>query len=290
MNRNGHTETPQVKNNLMKKHRIMNEYFGKTFSNFIQSYQRDENKLETDSLHHNCIWMCWWQGIDQAPEIIRSCVKSVQKHADGHRLILITEDNYRDYVDIPEWLIKKKEEGIISRTHFSDVLRVSLLARHGGLWLDSTFFCVDTISDYFQLPIWSIKRPDYGHASVACGYFANYSLGCQFEYRWVFAVIRDYLLEYWKTNDIMVDYLFLDYLIVLIQKHHPDIAQLFFDIPSNNPCGDDLQGLMNKPYDLKRWQQLRKDTRLFKLTWKQEFQLKHGAEDTFYGKLINEML
>ena len=54
---------------------------------------------------------------------------------------------------------------------------------------------------------------------------------------------------------------------------------------------NDLQSLMNEPYDHKRWHQLCEDTRLFKLTWKQEFYPRSGKEDTFYGRMIlNEHL
>lgn len=32
-------------------------------------------------------------------------------------------------------------KGIISNTHFSDILRASLLIKNGGLWLDATVLC-----------------------------------------------------------------------------------------------------------------------------------------------------
>ena len=63
-----------------------------------------------------------------------------KKNAGDHRVIILTEDNYKQYVNIPEWLEEKKNKGVISRTHFSDVLRLTLLSHYGGLWLDSTFF------------------------------------------------------------------------------------------------------------------------------------------------------
>jgi len=44
-------------------------------------------------------------------------------------------------VHIPDWVKAKQEAGIITRTNLSDLLRLSLLAEHGGLWLDSTFYC-----------------------------------------------------------------------------------------------------------------------------------------------------
>ena len=79
----------------------------------------------------------------------------------------------------------------------------------GGMWIDSTFFCTQPVlDDYFQWPLWSIKRPDYFHASVASGHFAGYSLCCNEENRFIFMTIKFLLLG---SNDTMVDYLMVDY-------------------------------------------------------------------------------
>lgn len=42
-------------------------------------------------------------------------------------MIVITEDNYKEYVKIPKCTEDKKKMVIISYTHYSDILRVSLL-------------------------------------------------------------------------------------------------------------------------------------------------------------------
>lgn len=159
--------------------------------------------------------------------------------AGGHEVIVITDENLSQYVNIPEWVLEKVRTGIMSRTHLSDLLRLSLLAEHGGMWLDATFFCAGPVADYLDLPIWSIKRPDYLHASVACGMFANYSLECDGSHRRVFATLRDYYLEYWLQSDELIDYLLTDYLIVLAQRHDPSVAAAFASVESNNPRCDD---------------------------------------------------
>lgn len=70
------------------------------------------------------------------------------------------------------------------------------------------FITQKQISDeYFNMPIWSINRPNYTHISVASGHIAGYSLACNQESRWMFATIMDFFLNYWKNHDIMVDYM-----------------------------------------------------------------------------------
>lgn len=290
MNYSGYKESETFKKHLLKKHEVMLKYYEKIFFYFLNSYiykpKRDNEKDMSD-----CVWVCWWQGLEQAPEIVKKCVDSIQKNAGEHPVVILTEENYREYVEIPEWLEEKRNKGIISRTHYSDFLRVELLAEHGGIWLDATFLCTGlNIENYFDLPLWSIKRPDYGHASVAGGYFANYSLGCNFSSRKVFEVIRDYLLEYWRINNTLTDYLFLDYLIVLVQKYDEEIKRAFDNIPENNALCDELFKVLGEPFDINIWNELKQNTSLFKLTWKQKFLKKKNGKKTFYGMLLDETM
>ena len=117
--------------------------------------------------------------------------------------------------------------------------------------------------------------------------FANYSFGCNETYRKVFAVIRDYFLEYWEKEDYLVDYLLTDYLIVLAQRHDPWIAEAFNKIQPNNPQCDELFKILDQPYNEKQWGELSANTDLFKLTWKQNFAKVCSNKLTFYGFLTN---
>lgn len=217
---------------------------------------------------------------------MRACIDSVRRNAGDHEVIVVTEENLSDYAHIPDWVLEKVSAGVMSRTHLSDLLRLSLLAEHGGLWLDATFFCAGPVAVYCDLPVWSIKRPDYLHASVACGMFANYSLGCDAGHRRVFATLRDYYLEYWRKCDELIDYLLTDYLIVLAQRHDPSIAAAFASIEPNNPRCDDLISLLDKPFEQMEWSSLKSATRLFKLSWKQEFPSQSNGTESFYGALV----
>ena len=86
------------------------------------------------------IWCCWWQGEAQMPELVKMCHARLKQviPASKAELHLITLDNYRDYVQLPEHIIKKFENKIITMTTMSDVLRFALLEKYGGYWLDAT--------------------------------------------------------------------------------------------------------------------------------------------------------
>lgn len=291
MNRNGFKEPISVRKRLLRKHEIMLDYLEHRYLDYWNNYHCVREFPAGDEALRNKIWVCWWQGLENAPEIVNVCVESIKQNAGKHEVICITEKNYREYVQFPSWIEKKREQNIISRTILSDILRMALLAKYGGIWIDSTFFCRETCFDeYLTLPIWSIKRPDYLHCSVASGYFANYSLGCTYENRWVFCIIRDFLYNYWKENDKLIDYLLTDYVIVLAQRHNPEIAELFKNIEPNNPNCDELWKILGKSYDIDLWNNIKKDTVLYKLTWKQNFAKEVNGAKTFYARLIEQSL
>mgnify|MGYP004591852683 FL=1 len=289
MNHNGFAEPPAVRDRLIRKHEIMLKYFERRYGEFYRSYDYAAPMDPVDPNMEGRVWICWWQGLENAPEIVKRCVESIQRNAGDHQVTIITDRNVEQYIDIPEWVKKKQSEGIISRTNLSDLLRLSLLAKYGGLWLDATFFCTGPLSDMaFGGPLFSIKRPDYLHCSIAQGYFAGYSLACDASHRRIFAAVRDFFLEYWKTNDFLVDYLLVDYMIVLAQRHNKDIADAFSAIKPNNPRCDDLYKVLGEPYDEEVWSKLTEETNLFKLTWKQEFPLEKDGRPTFYHYVLGK--
>ena len=55
-----------------------------------------------------------------------------------------------EYVQFPDYIVRKWKEGVISNTHLSDLLRLELLIRYGGLWIDSTTYMTGTIPAYID--------------------------------------------------------------------------------------------------------------------------------------------
>ena len=82
----------------------------------------------------NRIWVFWNSGFEKAPEIVKKCVDSIKKHSSGRIVEMVDEKNLRQYVNIPEYILKKYKTGKISHQHFSDIVRSVLLRDYGGLW------------------------------------------------------------------------------------------------------------------------------------------------------------
>ena len=92
---------------------------------FIRDYLKNE-QINLTRKQSNMVWVCWLQGIENAPELVQRCYRSLQEQLLDKEIVLLTEENYRNYVQFPDHIQKKINQGIITRTHMSDLLRLEL--------------------------------------------------------------------------------------------------------------------------------------------------------------------
>ena len=231
------------------------------------------------------IWVCWFQGEEQMPRIVQACYHSILQNASTHPVHLITMDNYATYVTLPDHIIQKLNSGIITLTHFSDILRVSLLAKYGGAWMDATILLSNKI-DFEEASFFSLKQ--YPIDSL---YVSNY--------RWtgffmagginntLFIYLSDLLFFYWENFDKLIDYLLLDYLIHFLYDNKPSIKKMIDSVPYNNQELYFLQKNTNMKFEEKRYTDLCKKTFIHKLTWKKEFiEVNSDGLPTYYHHLL----
>ena len=117
--------------------------------------EKYKNNISESVFDHNInrkipVWVCWWQGYDNMPELCKLCYNRLRKMLpENSELLLITLDNYENYVNIPKYIKEKFTKGYISMTAFSDVLRNYLIKENGGFWIDSTIFVSSAIDANF---------------------------------------------------------------------------------------------------------------------------------------------
>ncbi len=117
---------PLVRECKITKRRCIRYYLRKRYSYVIKKYKHYTPPVDTKgcSLEYDgVIWSMWWQGEKYCPKTIKLCLASIRKHCGSHKFILITKDNYREYINIPEDIIAKVNAGYISFTHLSDIIR-----------------------------------------------------------------------------------------------------------------------------------------------------------------------
>ncbi len=195
-------------------------------------YTKDDSTLP--------IWVCWLDGIENAPLLVQKCVRSIKKNAGLHPVHLITKENYMEYVTLPEYIIQKTKNGLIGAAHFTDVLRICLLDQYGGLWLDATIYCKEKIpEEYFNKSFFTCKSKFSDVGCVSNNQWTTFCLGGEKKCI-IFQALREFFYQYWMKENQAIDYLFFDDAIEIARECVPEINYLISSVPYNNINRDHL--------------------------------------------------
>ena len=245
----------------------------------------DKNYIEQKKEVSNKIWICWFQGIENAPDIVKKCYDSVKNNLSNKEIILITEKNMSNYVSFPDYIMKKWKAGIITNTHMTDLLRLELLSKYGGMWLDATVFCsrkIEEIPEYYfnsNLFMYQCLKPGRdGHTT----YISSWLISAKSNNKILMAT--QYLCyEYWKKNNKMIDYFLLhDFLSIVLEFYEEDWKKI---IPVDNSAPHILLLRLFDKYDEDIWNSIKEQVPFHKLTYKFEKE-KMKEERTFYKRLL----
>ena len=258
--------------------RWLDKRYGEEADKVIAGYT-SHCKIQEDSP----IWIFWWQGEETMPPVVKSCYKSVLRNAEKHPVILITENNITEYVDIPQYIYEKIREKKMTLTHFSDILRENLLYKHGGIWMDATIYMTASFSkEMYKYEYYSIKGAFEEWEWT--GFFQAAGKGN------VFAKAVSHLFNcYWKEHDCLISYLLIDCFLAVARKHSPAIDQMIKDLPQKDASIFLLNDqYLDKTYDVDEMEALSNKTNLHKLSYKYKHDSAVGEKLTFWGALLNE--
>lgn len=279
---------------------------GKRYMSFLQAFFENQcnelieryknNFCETNTFQKNesiPIWTCWWSGYESMPEVVKLCYEQLKRMAPNNisEVILITLDNYKEFINIPEYIENKFRIGIISAAHFSDILRFSLLSKYGGMWLDSTIFVSGKIPNeyintyYFTQKVSDRNKfPKEPSRAQWCGFIWSGKSGNP-----LFTFIRDALYTYWREYDIAIDYIFFDYIILAAYNNVPMIRRMMDLQEPNNEDVWAMLSIMNKEYNEQVYLRICAHNIFHKLTYKVDFEkITKDEKDTLYGYLLKE--
>tara|TARA_R110002051_G_scaffold11260_1_gene41206 strand:- start:773 stop:2194 length:1422 start_codon:yes stop_codon:yes gene_type:complete len=102
-------------------------------------------KYTSDNLVSKRIWIYWAQGWDEAPEICKLCKDSWIKLNPTWEVVSLDRDSLRQF--IPDDTYSKILK-FATHTTQSDVIRLYLVSRYGGLWTDATNICNHPLDDW----------------------------------------------------------------------------------------------------------------------------------------------
>lgn len=274
-------------------HKIVLNFLKSNFSSVIEAYKNkpeSSDKVKTPAP----IWVCWLQGESQMPPIVINCYKSIKQFSNNHPVILIDENNLKDYISAFSVVYNKYKRGLISAACFSDYLRINLLKKYGGIWMDATLFCTDNISEqFFAYPIFSgikytVKKQ---YRLISDFRWTGFFLGTNRINSLLFSFLLDIYESYFNKFNTAIEYLLLDYCIYIAYTSFPIIRKYFDDVLPNNPHTREFNdNLMDKPFSKDLLLKITEDTSVFKLSHRRNWKTENNGEKTFYYYFLNNQI
>lgn len=255
----------------------------KTFTKLEKEFKKEIGKKtfkKYDKDMTNTVWVCWLQGFENAPELVKNCIESMKYHIKDKEFVFITADNFADYCEIPEFIIDKWKRGTISHTHFSDILRLALLIQNGGLWIDATAYFTGELPNYICDGDFFIYRDGFfNYDLINAGNWLIFSDPNNILLNETFNL----LCSYWKKYDYTKHYFIFQMFFRMVTDYYEkewDTVPYFSQMDQHIFSFEFLD-----EYSEKRFRQLKALTNIHKLTLKADFDCE--SENSYYSKLDN---
>lgn len=192
----------------------------------LASRQREKEEGKVPPI----IWTCWLQGVDQASDFIHLCMASQRKCWEGFEQHILTLDNLHEWVDIPQFVIDKYVSKKMPAALFSDILRMAVLKKYGGIWLDASVFCTGFLNESLQRQRESIldspftifryyRRGEKQPSGLSSWFIAAHS-GSE-----IATVVYDMLVAYWRDYDCTIDYYLIHLFLSMSLRSYPEIER-----------------------------------------------------------------
>lgn len=225
------------------------------------------------------IWQYWHQGVENAPPLIRQCLDSVKKFNPDHEVKVLTFDTVSDYVDMPQKYYDLVNKGKIKIAFFSDMLRLYLLRKYGGVWIDATIMLTaplpqDILNADFMVMQKDVKT-DLSENIMSCFFIRSVSNALFLE------LIKTALENYWQENDFVVNYFMFEHIATLLAFSSPELTAKWQQMPYYHaPDAGILQDKLHGIFDLQEFEKIKEITPIHKLTHKKSFD--NISENSYY--------
>lgn len=278
--------------------RIRRVLKGDVAKNYLKPYVKKVVKLNPNKnskirdIENYTIWQFWDKGIENAPEIVKSCVASIDKFEPNKKHIILNMETIKDYVDIPQKYYDLLKSGRMKMAHFSDILRTYLLIEHGGCWIDATVLLTDKLPEYITnsdlFLFQNYQKSDLDGLNIA-SYFIHSKPNNK-----ILKDVRDVIKFYWEDNNYLMNYFLYLHAFTMMTNATEENKEIWNKLPfvSFVPVQHFQEELLKK-YDKKRFNCYKSCSSVHKLSFKSDvLGLKNTTDikDTYYEKLIKNEL
>lgn len=268
-----------VRNNAFGEYKMS---YLKKYIPFVKSLKAPEPE-ETDGEQAHQAFTLWFQGEENAPQIVKLCLKSIRERF-GDDFTILTEKTLYDYINLPDCIREKWKQKKIVAANFSDIVRIELLYQHGGYWFDATDYLTgDVPSEIKKAPFFMYVTSDvyFPHMFVQTCFMHSVKKDPLLE-MW-----RKLVHEYWKNEEMACEYFLVHMLLKLLVTHNEEARQLFDRMPKMTMDATHVLWYRtgNLPYDKDMYDEMCRNAFFQKCSYKK--QSKSGVNKIIPGSMAD---
>lgn len=226
------------------------------------------------------IWQYWGQdcAFSELPEVVQIGFKSVEKYKGEYKIIRLNDKIINEYIELPNFVHKKRLNPEFRFTFFSDLLRLALLNTYGGVWIDATVLLTNKIptsileQDFFLFQ--RNKISNYKNKFNKMNLYFSWENNHRINHLTSFIVsnkenrtsqvLLNALLHFWETQNHIPHYFFFQILINKITNEN-SIHKIKLDIDDTLPHL--LQMIIKNDFSLIEYNNILEKTSIHKLTY-----------------------
>ena len=272
-----------------KRREICKDYLRREYDDELKELVLENNDKVSYSVitEKLPVWVFWWQGENALPYPIDICIRSIKEQINNREIHVVTRDNIFEFIEVPDFMLRKVESGDMSYAHFADYIRVCLLEKYGGLWIDSAFFLVNNIGDKINgYKFYSIKHGGRRPWVASYDLWSISLLACAPHYR-LMIIMKKLFEAYWSREKVEIAYLFSDYMISLVYDLDAGFRNDIAAMPDNNLDCFIMHVIGDETVDDEKLKKLTNENDLFQLTYKRAWKTELNGEYTFFSALVN---
>lgn len=229
------------------------------------------------------IYILWFQGYDNAEELVKYCVNSWKHYNPEWNIILLDDTNLSKYIQLENYITDIHTKNI-NKTALSDVVRLILLKMYGGLWVDATTFCNKPLNDwlpnYINEGFFAFDKP--GPDKLLSTWFLYANKDNYIIDKWLLSVIN-----YYKIHNEPHAYFWVHYLFGDIYNKDSTFKNIWDKVPKLSANGSGPHYLQEKGMFKNLISEIKNDidskiTPLYKLTYKCNFSEYDETKNLYY--------
>jgi hypothetical protein len=232
----------------------------------------------THSTFDQPIFVYWAQGFEVAPPVVKACLAALRATNPDSRVHELSLANIGAYVDVPEDLAAALEG---DHYHFSDLLRMLLLEKFGGIWVDAACLVTEPLRPHIDR---ALAKGSVFAFTYTGPYLVNWFLASRPD-SYVMHLWRAASFLWWEKRGEIVDFLLHHHIFEMLHRLD-DRFRTEWDagLRLNATPPHALQSVLLRPYDPEMFQTIMEGAFVHKL--RHQLPAAAGGSESYLARII----